>query len=90
MPARGMVGAEVAAVDYAPGGWPTDAYTIVPRVRVEAAQVSADPRSRRRRTIAADQLALVFGGELDHAYAVSFIVTNLPTSTPAKVVGVEA
>ena len=78
-----MVGAEVTAVDHPPGGWPTDAYTIVRRVRGQAAQVFADPRSRRRRTIAADQLALVLGGELDHAYAVSFIVTNLPTSTTA-------
>ena len=88
--ARGMAGAQVAVMDYAPEGWPPDAYTIVRRVKVEATDISADPRSRRRRTIPADQLALALGGELDHAYAVSFIVTNLPTSTPADVVAVEA
>ena len=49
--ALGMPGAQVAAVDYAPGGWPGDTYTIVRRVRVDAEAISADPRSRRRRTI---------------------------------------
>lgn len=88
-PARGMPGAQVAVIDYAPAGWPPDAYTIVRRVRVDAADISADPRSRRRRTIPADQLALALGGELDHAWAVSFIVTNLPTTTAAEVIAVE-
>ncbi|MGI8445952.1 MAG: IS1380 family transposase [Streptosporangiaceae bacterium] len=88
--ARGMPGAQVAAMDYAPAGWPPDAYTIVRRVKVDAADISGDPRSRRRRTIPAGQLALALGGELDHTYAVSFIVTNLPTSTPADLVAVEA
>jgi hypothetical protein len=49
----------------------------VRRVRVDAAEVRADPRSRRRRTIDPDQLAMVLGGDADHAYAYSFIVTNL-------------
>ena len=89
-PAREMRGAQVAAMDYAPAGWPPDAYTIVRRVRVDADDISADGRSRRRRTIAKDQLALVLGGEADHAWAVSFIVTNLPTTTSAEVVGVES
>jgi len=71
-------------------GRPPDAYTIVRRVKVDAADISADPRSRRRRTIPADQLALALDGELDHAYAVSFIVTNLPTSTAADLAAVEA
>lgn len=88
--ARGMHGAQVAVIDYAPAGWPPDAYTIVRRVRVDAADISADGRSRRRRTIAKDQLALALGGEADHAWAVSFIVTNLPTTTPADVVAVES
>lgn len=89
-PARAMPGAQVAVMDYAPSGWPPDAYTIVRRVRVDAADISADSRSRRRRTIAKDQLALALGGELDHAWAVSFIVTNLPSSTPADVVAIES
>lgn len=77
--ADGMDGAQVAAVDYAPAGWPEATYTIVRRVRVEAEQVSADPRSRRRRTIDPLQLALALEGTATHAYAVSFIVTNIPT-----------
>ncbi|MEJ7774855.1 MAG: IS1380 family transposase [Nocardioidaceae bacterium] len=77
--AQGMPGAQVAPVDYAPAGWPTDTYTIVRRVRVEAEAISADPRSRRRRTIDPGQLALALEGTATHAYAVSFIVTNIPT-----------
>ncbi len=90
LPARGMNGAQVTAIDYAPEGWPPDTYTIIRRVRVDAEQVSADPRSRRRRTIPKDQLALVLGGGLDHAWATSFIVTNLPVHSAADVVAVEA
>ena len=48
-------------------------------MRVEAQEISADPRSRRRRTIHPDQLALALDGVADHAFAVSFIVTNIPT-----------
>lgn len=77
--AKGMPGAQVAAVDYAPAGWPEDTYTIVRRVRVEAEAISADPRSRRRRTIDPGQLTLAIEGTATHAYAVSFIVTNIPT-----------
>ncbi len=76
--ALGMPGAQVAAVDYAPAGWPEDACSIVRRVRVDAMAISADPRSRRRRTIDKDQLALALEGTATHAYAVSFIVTNIP------------
>ncbi len=64
--ADGMSGAQVAACGHAPAGWPVDTYTIVRRVRVDADTISADPRSRRRRTIAVDQLALALDGELDH------------------------
>lgn len=76
-PARGMRGAEVAACDYVPSGWPAGTRCIVRRVRLDAHEVRADPRSRRRRTIDPEQLAMVLGGEADHAYAYSFIVTNL-------------
>ena len=75
-----MPGAQVAAVDYAPAGWPQGTYTIVRRVRVDAEAISADPRSRRRRTIDPDQLALAIEGTATHAYAVSFIVTNIPAN----------
>ncbi len=72
--ALGMPGAQVAAGDYAPGGWPEDTYTIVRRVRVDAETISADPRSRRRRTFDPDQLALAIDGTATHAYVVSFNV----------------
>jgi len=88
--AQDMPGAQVAACDYAPAGWPDDAYTIVRRVRIEAAEISADPRSRRRRTIDPDQLALALDGDLDTVWAVSFIVTNIPSYAAADAVAVEA
>jgi hypothetical protein len=78
--AIGMPGAQVAAVDYAPDSWPAGSYTIVRRVRIDAEAISADPRSRRRRTIDPDQLALALDGAATHAYAVSFIVTNIPAN----------
>jgi Transposase DDE domain group 1 len=89
-PARDMPGAQVTAVDNAPAGWPPGSYTLIRRVRVDAADVSHDPRSRRRRTIPKDQLALVLGGDLDHTWAVSFIVTNLPANDGADIIGIEA
>ena len=54
-------------------------------------QVSADPRSRRRRTLHPDQRAMLFP-ELEQQpaiYAYSFICTNLDCSTPAKAAAVE-
>jgi len=79
--ATGMPGAQVAACDHAPAGWPPDSYTIIRRVRVDADTISADVRSRRRRTIAKDQLALALSGQATTVYAVSFVVTNIPTSS---------
>ncbi|MEI2775175.1 MAG: IS1380 family transposase [Tetrasphaera sp.] len=78
--AEGMPGAQVAAVDYAPQGWPPHTYTIVRRVRIEAEDISDDPRSRRRRTIETNQLTLALEGAASHAHAVSFIVTNIPAN----------
>ncbi len=46
--AHGMPGAQVAACDYAPAGWPPGTYTIVRRVKISAELISRDPRSRRR------------------------------------------
>jgi len=69
--------AEVAWCDYVPTGWPPDTRCVVRRVLIDADDISADSRSRRRRTIDPKQLALVLGGEADHAYAYSFILTNL-------------
>ncbi|HEX7462763.1 MAG TPA: hypothetical protein VF317_11385, partial [Dermatophilaceae bacterium] len=72
-----MPGAQVAAVDYAPAGWPVGTRMIVRRMKVKAAAISTDRRARRRRTFDPAQLALALGGQLDHAYAYSPIVTNL-------------
>ena len=90
VPARDMPGGQVTAVDYAPEGWPPGSYTIIRRVRVEAADVSTDPRSRRRRTIPKDQLTLALDGNLDHVWAVSFIVTNIPADDGAPIAAIEA
>jgi hypothetical protein len=63
--AKDMPAAQVTAIDYAPAGWPDDAYTIVRRVRIDAKDISTDPRARRRRTIPADQLTLALDDGLD-------------------------
>lgn len=76
-PAAGMTGAEVAFCDYVPAGWPPGTRCVVRRVRLDAADISADGRSRRRRTIDPNQLALVLDGHAGHAFAYSFICTNL-------------
>ena len=74
--ARGM-DAEVAECDYTPKNWPEGSRTLCRRVRVSAATLSRDPRSRRRRTIDPNQLTLLESGEVTDAYAYSFIITNL-------------
>jgi len=74
--AKGM-DAEVAECDYSPTGWPSGARVICRRVKVYACDLSADPRSRRRRTIDPEQLSLLRSGEAAFAYAYSFIITNL-------------
>jgi hypothetical protein len=68
--------AQVALLDYAPADWPDGTRVIARRVRYDADQLSADPRSRRSRTVGKDQLALVLDGIADQAYAHSFIATN--------------
>jgi len=59
-------------------------------MKVTARRLSADPRSRRRRTIPTGQLALALGGQAEHAWACSFIVTNIPADDGADIVGLEA
>ncbi|WP_431955246.1 transposase, partial [Actinacidiphila sp. bgisy167] len=68
--------AQVALLDYVPTGWPQGTRILARRVRYDAAELSADPRSRRSRTVGKDQLALVLDGIADTAYAYSFIATN--------------
>jgi Transposase DDE domain group 1 len=86
-----MDGAQVAVAEYCPDWWPANTRLLVRRVALDPEQVSADPRSRRRRTLHPDQRALPIP-ELARAgaiYAYSFILTNLDASTPDKAAAVE-
>jgi hypothetical protein len=86
-----MDNAQVAVAGYCPDWWPANTRLLVRRVALDPAQVSADPRSRRRRTLHPDQRALPFP-ELASAgaiYAYSFILTNLDVSAPDKAVAAE-
>ena len=56
--AIGMENAQVAVADYRPDWWPAGTSLLIRRVRLDPAQVSADPRSRRRRTLHPAQRAL--------------------------------
>jgi len=86
-----MDDAQVAVSPYKPADWPEDTVLLIRRVKLDPDQVSADPRSRRRRTLHPDQRALPFP-ELaaePAIYACSFICTNLDVSTPSKAAAVE-
>ena len=89
--ATDMDGAQVAVADYRPDWWPANTWLLIRRVRLAPAQVSADPRSRRRRTLHPDQRGLPLSelAEADAVYGYSFIMTNLDVSTPDKAAGVE-
>src|SRR6266702_1047689 len=84
--ATGMEGAQVAVSPYKPADWPGDTVLLIRRVKLDPGQVSADPRSRRRRTLHPDQRAMLFPELVAEPaiYAYSFICTNLDCSTPAK------
>ena len=86
-----MDNAQVAVAGYCPDWWPASTRLLVRRVLLDPEQISADPRSRRRRTLHPDQRALPFP-ELAAAgaiYAYSFILTNLDVSAPDKAAAVE-
>jgi len=53
-----MTGAQVAVAAYSPDWWPTSTRLLIRRVALAPEQISADPRSRRRRTLHPDQRAL--------------------------------
>jgi hypothetical protein len=86
-----MDGAQVAVAEYCPDWWPADTALLVRRVALDPAQVSADPRSRRRRTLHPDQRALPFPelAQQPAVYAYSFILTNLDVSSPGKAAAAE-
>src|ERR1017187_9833946 len=86
-----MDNAQVAVADYRPDWWPANTSLLIRRARLDPGQVSADPRSRRRRTLHPAQRALPIAGLQDAGaiYAYSFILTNLDVSTPAKAAAAE-
>lgn len=89
--ATGMDAAQVTVADYCPDWWPEGTSLLIRRVRLDPAQVSADPRSRRRRTLHPAQRALPIP-ELAGAgaiYAYSFILTSLDVSTPSRAAAAE-
>jgi hypothetical protein len=89
--AIGMDNAQVAVAEYCPDWWPADTRLLVRRVALDPAQVSADLRSRRRRTLHPDQRALPIP-ELARAgaiYAYSYILTNLDVTAPDQAVAAE-
>ncbi|MGH3901638.1 MAG: IS1380 family transposase [Pseudonocardiaceae bacterium] len=83
--------AQVAVADYRPDWWPMATSLLIRRVRRDISQVSADSRSRRRRTLHPDQRALPLPelAEADAIYGYSFILTNRDVSTPGKAAAVE-
>jgi hypothetical protein len=86
-----MDGAQVAVADYRPDWWPVNTALLIRRVRLDIGQISADPRSRRRRTLHPDQRALPLDelADADAIYGYSFILTNLDVSTKDKAAGME-
>ena len=86
-----MDGAQVAVAEYCPDWWPADTRLLIRRVLLDPEQVSADPRSRRRRTLHPDQRALPFPelAQQPAIYAYSFILTNLDVSSPDKAIAAE-
>ena len=53
-----MDNAQVAVAQYCPDWWPANTALLIRRVLLNPERVSADPRSRRRRTLHPDQRAL--------------------------------
>jgi hypothetical protein len=89
--AIGMGNAQVAVAGYCPDWWPATTRLLIRRVRLNPGQVSADPRSRRRRTLHPGQRALPFS-ELAAGpaiYGYSFILTNLDVTAPDKAAAAE-
>ena len=86
-----MDGAQVAVSPYQPADWPDDTVLLVRRVKLDPDQVSADPRSRRRRTLHPEQRALPFH-ELEQEpviYAYSFVLHRRRLLHPGQAAAVE-
>jgi hypothetical protein len=83
-----MDGAQVAVAEYCPDWWPANTRLLIRRVALDPAQVSAGPRSRRRRTLHPAQRDMLFPelAQQPGVYAYSFILANLDVSAPGKAV----
>jgi hypothetical protein len=88
-----MTNAQVVVAEYCPDWWPAATRLLIRRVRLDLnrGQVSADARSRRRRTLHPDQRALPLDelADLDAVYGYSFIVTNIDVSRGERAAAVE-
>jgi len=86
-----MPGAQVTVADYRPHWWPANTSLLIRRVRLDPDQISADTRSRRRRTLHPDQRALPLPAlrTATVIYGYSFLLTNLDVSTTEKAAVVE-
>ena len=86
-----MDGAQVTVAGYRPDWWPASTSLLIRRVKLASEQVSADPRSRRRRTLHPGQRALPIPelASADAIYGYSFILTNLDVSAPGKAAAAE-
>jgi Transposase DDE domain group 1 len=86
-----MDNAQVAVADYRPDWWPASTWLLIRRVRLAPKQVSAGPRSRRRRTLHPGQRALPIPelAGADAIYGYSFVLTNLDVTTPDKAAAAE-
>ena len=86
-----MDGAQVVVADYRPDWWPANTTLLIRRVRLDPGQISADPRSRRRRTLHPGQRALPIPelAEAGAIYGYSFILTNLDVSAPGRAAAAE-
>ena len=88
-----MTNTQVAVAEYCPDWWPAATRLLIRRVRLDLnrGQVSADARSRRRRTLHPDQRALPLDelAAADAVYGYSFVVTNLDVATGERAAAVE-
>jgi hypothetical protein len=75
-----MEHAQVAVADYRPDWWPASTWLLIRRVRLDPGQVSADPRSRRRRTLHPGQRVLpipeLAKADAIYSYSYSYSLTN--------------
>jgi len=75
--AKDMPQAEVAETVYSPQDWKHEPLRLlIRRVRLDRDDIGDSPRCRRRATVPKEQLTLLLGGEVDHVYGYSFIITD--------------